>query len=69
MWIMDRWIPIEAGLEEMRELEIPVLLLMGNPTGTFNLLRRNAFPPPLEIGSGKCSGKNVIERQGNVYPG
>jgi hypothetical protein len=46
VWVMDRGIPTEAVLEEMRAADPPVYYLVGTPKGRLTQLERNLLPLP-----------------------
>ena len=46
IWVMDRGIPTEAVLDEMRAADPPVYYLVGTPKGRLNKLERELLPLP-----------------------
>jgi hypothetical protein len=48
VWIMDRGIPTEEVLEEMRQSEVPVYYLVGTPKGRLNKLESKLLSLPWE---------------------
>ena len=48
VWIMDRGIPTEEILTEMRESETPIYYLVGTPKGRLNKLEKELLPLPWE---------------------
>jgi transposase len=48
VWIMDRGIPTEEVLEEMRQSEVPVYYLVGTPKGRLNKLEAKLLSLPWE---------------------
>jgi transposase len=46
IWVMDRGIPTEAVLDEMRAAEPPVYYLVGTPKGRLSKLERELLPLP-----------------------
>lgn len=47
-WVMDRGVPTEEVLEEMREAHPPVYYLVGTPKGQLTQLERELLPRPWE---------------------
>ena len=53
IWVMDRGIPTEAVLEEMRRADPPVSYLVGTPKGRLNALEQHLLTKPwLEVRPG-----------------
>jgi hypothetical protein len=48
VWIMDRGVPTEEVLEEMRQSEVPVYYLVGTPKGRLNKLEERLLSLPWE---------------------
>jgi hypothetical protein len=48
VWIMDRGIPTEEILTEMRQSETPICYLVGTPKGRLNKLEKELLPLPWE---------------------
>ena len=48
VWIMDRGIPTEEVLTEMRQSEVPIHYLVGTPKGRLNKLEKSLLPLPWE---------------------
>lgn len=48
VWIMDRGIPTEEVLSEMRQSETPIYYLVGTPKGRLNKLEKQLLPLPWE---------------------
>jgi hypothetical protein len=46
IWVMDRGIPTEAVLEEMRQADPPVCYLVGTPKGRLSLLEQQLLSKP-----------------------
>ena len=46
VWIMDRGIPTEDILTEMRQCKAPVYYLVGTPKGRLNKLEKELLPLP-----------------------
>ena len=46
VWVMDRGIPTEAVLAEMRSNDPPVQYLVGTPKGRLRVLRSGCWPSP-----------------------
>jgi transposase len=46
VWVMDRGIPTEAALEEMRQADPPVSYLVGTPKGRLSRLEQELLGRP-----------------------
>jgi len=65
-WVMDRGIPTEEVLEEMRSAEQPIHYLVGTPKGRLTQLEKRFLGKPWEQ---VCDGVDVklLEKDGEVY--
>jgi len=65
-WVMDRGIPTEAMLAEMRAAETPVHYLVGTPRGRLGRLERDFLDKPWAQVREAVSVK-LVEQDGEVY--
>jgi len=66
VWIMDRGIPTEEVLEEMRQSETPVFYLVGTPKGRLNKLEAELLSLPWEKVRESLSVK-LLKQDGELY--
>ena len=66
VWIMDRGIPTEAMLTEMRQSEMPIYYLVGTPKGRLSKLEKDLLPLPWEKVRESLSVK-LLEQDGELY--
>ena len=66
VWVMDRGIPIEAVLAEMRASDPPVQYLVGTPKGRF-LVWKNSSWTSLGNKPAKASRSNCWQNDGELY--
>lgn len=66
VWVMDRGIPTEKILEEMRNAATPVSYLVGTPRGKLTSLEKAFLDKPWEIAKNDVLVK-MIEEDGEVY--
>jgi hypothetical protein len=66
VWVMDRGIPTEEVLEEMRAADPPVYYLVGTPKGRLTKLERDLLPLPWAT---VCPGINVklLPQESELY--
>ena len=65
-WVMDRGIPTEEVLEEMREAEQPIHYLVGTPKGRLSKLEKAFVERPWETVHDAVQVK-LLEKDGEVY--
>jgi hypothetical protein len=65
-WVMDRGIPTEDVLAEMRASETPVSYLVGTPRGRLNQLEQSFLPRPWTAVRDSVHVK-LIEQDGELY--
>jgi transposase len=65
-WVMDRGIPTEAALAEMRTCETPVHYLVGTPRGRLSKLERDFLAQPWAQVREAVAVK-LVEQDGEVY--
>jgi hypothetical protein len=65
-WVMDRGIPTEATLEQMRQRQVPVSYLVGTPKGRLNRLERAFLDLPWEQVKSSIQVK-LLERDDEIY--
>ena len=65
-WVMDRGVPTEAVLAEMRAAETPVHYLAGAPRGRLTLLEQSFLAKPWSQAREQVQVK-LVERDGEVY--
>src|SRR5689334_1951639 len=65
-WVMDRGIPTEEVLAEMRASETPVSYLVGTPRGRLNQLEQTFLPRPWTAVRDSVQVK-LIEQDGELY--
>jgi len=66
IWLMDRGIPTEAVLEDMRRADPPVLYLVGTPKGRLKRLERDLVAKPWQEAREGVQVK-LLPRDGEVY--
>ena len=57
VWVMDRGVPTEAVLAEMRNSDPPVQYLVGTPKGRLNRLEKHLLEKPWQDGAGRRQGQ------------
>ncbi len=65
-WIMDRGIPTEATLEQMRQSEAPIHYLVGTPKGRLNRLESAFLELPWEQVRRSVQVK-LLKQDGELY--
>ncbi len=68
IWVMDRGIPTEAVLAEMRQSDPPIYYLVGTPKGPIEPDRSAIAPTGLAGGAARRGGQTPIQRQGTLPP-
>jgi transposase len=66
VWIMDRGIPTEEVLAEMRQSDAPIHYLVGTPKGRLNKLEKQLLPLPWEKVRESLSVK-LLKQDGELY--
>jgi hypothetical protein len=66
IWVMDRGIPTEATLEQMRQSETPVHYLVGTPRGRLSKLEKAFFSKPWEQARESVDVK-LLEQSDELY--
>jgi len=66
IWVMDRGIPTEAALEDMRRSEPPVLYLVGTPKGRLSRLEQDLVTRPWQEAREGVQVK-LLPQDGEVY--
>lgn len=66
VWVMDRGIPTEKILEDMRNADTPVSYLVGTPRGKLTSLEKAFLNKPWETAKNGVSVK-LVESEGEVY--
>jgi len=66
IWLMDRGIPTEAVLEEMRAADPPVNYLVGTPKGRLNRLEKALLERPWQVARPGVEVK-LLPQQGELY--
>jgi transposase len=66
IWVMDRGIPTEAVLAEMRSAETPTHYLVGTPRGRLSQLERNFLAKPWAQVRDQVQVK-LVEQDGELY--
>jgi hypothetical protein len=66
VWIMDRGIPTEDVLSEMRQCETPVYYLVGTPKGRLNKLEKELLPLPWAQVHENLTVK-LLKQEGELY--
>jgi transposase len=66
IWLMDRGIPTEAVLEDMRRADPPVLYLVGTPKGRLKRLERDLVAKPWQEAREGVQVK-LLPQDGEVY--
>jgi transposase len=60
VWVMDRGIPTEAALAEMRASDPPAQYLVGTPKGRLSRLEKDLLAKPCQaLGAGGCAGQTA----------
>jgi len=65
-WVMDRGIPTEAVLADMRQSATPVFYLVGTPRGRLGQMERQFLPKPWAEVRGAVQVK-LVEQDGELY--
>lgn len=65
-WVMDRGIPTEAVLEQMRAAEPPIHYLVGTPKGRLSKLEKSFLSLPWEQARASVDVK-LLEQAGELY--
>jgi transposase len=65
-WVMDRGIPTEGVLAEMRASETPVSYLVGTPRGRLNQMEQTFLPQPWTAVRDSVQVK-LVEQDGELY--
>jgi transposase len=66
IWLMDRGIPTEVVLEEMRQADPPVNYLVGTPKGRLNRLEKLLLEKPWQVARPGVEVK-LLPQQGELY--
>jgi hypothetical protein len=66
VWIMDRGVPTEEILTEMRQSEAPIYYLVGTPKGRLNKLEKELLPLPWEKVHESLAVK-LLKQDGELY--
>src|SRR5271165_1643868 len=66
IWVMDRGIPTEKTLEQMRQSDPPVYYLVGTPRGRLTQYEKQLAQLPWQVAREAVSVK-LLEREGEVY--
>ena len=66
VWIMDRGIPTEEVLTQMRQSETPICYLVGTPKGRLTKLEKDLLPLPWEKVRDSLSVK-LLKQDGELY--
>ena len=66
IWVMDRGIPTEETLEQMRECDPKVFYLVGTPKGRLTKLEKNFLEKPWREVSDNLEVK-LLEREGELF--
>jgi len=68
-WVMDRGIPTEEVLQEMRSAEQPIHYLVGTPKGRLTQLEKTFLSKPCKPWAQVRDGVDVklLEKDGEVY--
>ena len=66
VWVMDRGIPTEEVLSEMRQSETPVCYLVGTPKGRLSKLESQLLPLPWEKVRESLNVK-LLKQEGELY--
>lgn len=66
VWVMDRGIPTEKILEDMRNAQTPISYLVGTPRGKLTSLEKTFLDKPWEEARNGVSVK-MIENEGEIY--
>ncbi|MBV8616331.1 MAG: IS1634 family transposase [Acetobacteraceae bacterium] len=65
-WVMDRGIPTEAVLADMRQSATPIFYLVGTPRGRLGQMERQFLPKPWAEVRGAVQVK-LVEQAGELY--
>ena len=65
-WVMDRGIPTEAALADMRQSATPIFYLVGTPRGRLGQMERQFLPKPWAEVRGAVQVK-LVEQDGELY--
>ena len=65
-WVMDRGIPTEAVLADMRQSATPIFYLVGTPRGRLGQMERQFLPKPWAEVRGAVQVK-LVEQDGELY--
>ena len=65
-WVMDRGIPTEGVLADMRQSATPIFYLVGTPRGRLGQMERQFLPKPWAEVRGAVQVK-VVEQDGELY--
>ncbi len=65
-WVMDRGIPTEENLQEMRQAEVPVSYLVGTPRGRLTKLEKEFLQQPWQQVKESVEVK-LLPREGELY--
>jgi hypothetical protein len=66
IWVMDRGIPTEETLAEMRQSDPPVQCLVGTPKGRLNKLEKDLLDRPWQQARAGVTVK-LLEQEGELY--
>lgn len=66
VWVMDRGVPTEKILEDMRNASTPVSYLVGTPRGKLTSLEKTFLDKPWEKAKNGVAVK-IVEGEGEVY--
>ena len=66
VWVMDRGIPTEASLEQMRQSDTPVYYLVGTPRGRLSALEKGFLGKPWEKARESVEVK-LLEQSDELY--
>ena len=66
VWCMDRGVPTEAVLNEMRAVDPPVQYLVGTPKGRLTRLERELVAKPWQVARPGVQVK-LLPRDGELY--
>jgi hypothetical protein len=65
-WVMDRGVPSEENLREMRTAEVPVWYLVGTPRGRLSKFEKEFLPQPWQQVKDAVEVK-LLPREGELY--
>ncbi len=66
VWVMDRGVPTEKILEDMRNASTPVSYLVGTPRGKLTSLEKTFLDKPWEAAKNGVAVK-IVEAEGEIY--